>query len=117
MRDKPQFVETIFGKMRICPTCKFEDPRDNQWFLNQFDGKTCRVCKLEAEAAARRAKGIPEGRGRAPTLDLAKVAELRARYQQGDISQLALAEQFGVSRRHVNRIVKGEARHSVGGMT
>jgi hypothetical protein len=58
MKEKAQFVETPWGRMRVCPTCKCDDPRDNQWFPDQFDGRACQECKREADAASRIARGL-----------------------------------------------------------
>ena len=41
-------------------------------------------------------------------LDDATVAEIRAQYQQGDVSWQTLGGQFGVSRRSIGRIINGE---------
>jgi hypothetical protein len=107
MKAKREIIQTIDGPMRICPTCP---PGENQWFTDQFTGRTCRACTLEANAAERRARGIPEGRGRHTTIDDATVAEIRARYQQGVTSHRELAKQFGIDRRTAGRIVNGETR-------
>jgi hypothetical protein len=110
MRIKREIIQTIDGPMWVCPTCTNENPRDNEWFPDQFDGRTCKECKREAAAAERRARGIPEGRGRHTTIDDATVAEIRARYQQGVTSHRELAKQFGIDRRTAGRIVNGETR-------
>lgn len=50
-----------------------------------------------------------ERNGRAKLTD-AQVAEIRARYAAGGITQIALAHEYGVIQPHISRLVRGEQR-------
>jgi len=53
----------------------------------------------------RRARGEQDGRTK---LTPAQVAEIRARYAAGGVTQAELARRYGVVQAHVSRIVRGE---------
>lgn len=103
MKNSTKIIITPWGRMRTCPTCPVVEPGDNEWFLSQFDGRTCRACKHEAEAA----KGSRIRRGATP-LALEIVSAALARYKQGGITYRALGAQLGISARSVGRIVNGD---------
>lgn len=106
MRNGAKFILRPHGRMRICPTCIVRAPEDNEWYPSQFDGRTCRACKHEADVAKRAAQGIRVGRGRLPLISAEKVAEICVRYLQRGETPITIAAEFGISDRHVRRPAK-----------